>query len=139
MSLTLPVEELCRLRVSVKISPKDGRIALTLQPEPSKPGFAQDHPSGLSVHFETAEEDGGTALSIFTSFDAPLGLAAPQQNGQKDTGAESSCLSLGEFHNNRIYRDSNIPLENYASSQETIDSGIGVSIILDTTIQTKEV
>jgi len=102
MSLTLPVEELCRLRVSAKISSEDGRIALTLKPEPSKPGFTQNHHSGLSVHFEMTEEDGGNSLSVFTSFEAPLAFAAPEKNGQKDTGAESSCLSSGEFQDNGI-------------------------------------
>jgi hypothetical protein len=133
MSLTLPVEELCRLRVSAKISAKDGRIALALKPELSKPGFTQNHLSGLSVHFEMAEEDGGNSLSIFTSFEAPLALAAPQEDGQKDTVAESSCLSSGEFQHNHTSMDSNIPLENYASSHETLDLGTGKSTLLDIT------
>jgi len=139
MSLTLPVEELCRLRVLAKISSKDGRIALTLKPEPSKPGFTQDHSSGLSVHFEMTEEDGGNALSVFTSFEAPLALAAPPQNGQKDAGAGSSCLSSGEFQVNHISRDSNIPLENYTSSHETGDLEPGVSILLETRTKNKGV
>jgi hypothetical protein len=130
MSLTLPLEELYRLRVSAKISSKDGRIALTLKPEPSNPGLTQDHPSGLSVHFETAQEDGGSALSIFTSYEAPLALAAPQKNGQKDTGADSSCLPSGDFQDNHISSDSNIPLENYPSSHETRDLETGVSTLL---------
>ena len=133
MSITLPVEELCRLRVSAKISSKDGRISLALKPEPSKPGFTQHHLSGLSVHFEMEEEDGGSTLSVFTSFTAPLALTVPQQNGQKDKGAESSCLASGELQDNHISSDSNIPLENYASFQETIDLETGAPIPLYTT------
>ena len=86
-----------------------------------------------------AEEDGGNALSIFTSFDAPLALVAPEQNVQKDTGTESSCLSSGEFQHNHTSRDSNIPLENYASSHETMDLGTSASTLPDTATKTKEV
>ena len=76
MSLTLPVEELCRFVVLANISDKDGRVALTLKPSLSKDPSPQTS-SGLSIHFETVEADGGYVLSVFTSSRSPATTSTP--------------------------------------------------------------
>lgn len=76
MSLTLPVEELCRFVVLANISDRDGRVALTLKPSLSKDPSPQTS-SGLSIHFETVEADGGYVLSVFTSSRPPVTSTTP--------------------------------------------------------------
>lgn len=67
MSLTLPIDELGRFQVCIRIAPTDGRLSLNLKPANMELQslLPTSIAHGLSINFETTDY----GLCVFASFD----------------------------------------------------------------------
>lgn len=88
MSLTLPIDELNRFQICVKLGSTDGRLSLCLKPAAAQsplPSMA----NGLTINFE--ETDYG--LCVFASFDPTAGQAA-LSGGDENANGGTALYSL---------------------------------------------
>lgn len=66
MSLTLPIEEMSRMQVTLKVTLPDGRLVFDMKPA-SNSSISSIQLSGLKLHFQGAHDEHGLSLCVWAS------------------------------------------------------------------------
>lgn len=78
MSLTVPIEDMSRMQVTLKLSLPDGRLSFDLKPNSDVSSISSICLSGLVLHFKGTHDDSGLSLCVWASETSrPLPVCSP--------------------------------------------------------------